>query len=107
MTRILRRPKSGSSDTVFTFQSVGCDGCKYEYRLFNGAKTKLYRNWSLHSSPLDYKNFLKKGLYHIQVRRDGTRCVRCVSVHAFQLVFGASSRCRSSEASTPLATVTY
>jgi hypothetical protein len=52
---------------VFTFGDTACDGCKYEYRLFNSDLTKLYRNWSLHSSPLDYKEFLNGGLYHIQV----------------------------------------
>jgi hypothetical protein len=69
--RLVKVPKSGSSDTVFTYGDAGCDGCKYEYRLFNSDLTKQFRNWSLHSSPLDYKEFLGGGLYHIQVRGKG------------------------------------
>ena len=71
VTSITTFPESGSSDTVFEFLATECRierSCVYEYRLFDEEKDRLMRNWSRHTSPLDYRKFLDGGVYRFQVR---------------------------------------
>ena len=93
---------------MFNYIDPNCEACVYEYRLYNGDKSKMIRNWSLHyvsrsglgqglcsckhahfgevfrvgvfvlQPPLDYKEWLGGGLYWIEVRHGTAHQLRCI-----------------------------
>lgn len=79
------QPGDGSSDTTIAFTS-DVAVATYEYRMFHGrdtAASHLFRDWTLTTSPIDYKDWLSGGTYTFQVRygaASGLLCVRACHV---------------------------
>ena len=69
ITFITNKPKDHSSDTSIEFT---CDElvCLFEYQLLDSAG-EVNRNWSLVSSPLNFKQWMKSGQHTFQVRTRG------------------------------------
>jgi hypothetical protein len=66
ITFITSKPGDYTSDTSISF---ACDeiACVFEYRLLDNRGPEVVRNWSLARSPLNFKQWMKRGRHTIQV----------------------------------------
>ncbi|OWZ21622.1 hypothetical protein PHMEG_0003795 [Phytophthora megakarya] len=60
-------PATGSSDTVFKFES-NKPYCVFEYYLFDAVEDLVVRNWTLTLGEVDYESWLDSGTFRMRIR---------------------------------------